>query len=341
MTPPHLTGECATYRLGAKAPDGQILVSVDRDVNWSLRTPRAVRSAALDTGSAPQGHAAPGANILSSLGESTGRMREGPGRGRWNVVGAAGRRPARLGRGRFGAAAALAALGLAAAAAGFVSLAEAAARSVPPLRQATTSADAQRFTFDRTAWRAITLDQVFPPVYHTLAGDPMQGAARDYTRIGVAPAADCRAAFDPDLARLLSGHPCGPVLRVDYTDATRTIVATVGLAVLGTGPADELDVNAATAVPHADLRPRALAFPGTPAAGFGDAQRVAFHVLAESDAPILSFAAVGFSDGRPATADPGQEALDQSGAEGAATDLGNMAGARLEQALSDLWARRA
>jgi hypothetical protein len=209
---------------------------------------------------------------------------------------------------------------------------------VQPLREATLSVDAQRFTFDRTAWRAVPLDEVFPPVYHTLAGNAMQGANRDYTRIGVAPAADCRTAFDPDLARLLAAHPCGPVLRVDYTDATRTMVATVGLAVLGTGPAEELDVNAATVAPHVDLRPRAVAFPGTPAAGFGDTQRVASHVLASASAPVLAFAAVGFSDGRPASADPGRDAVDQSGAQTTAADLGNMASTRLEQALTELWA---
>jgi hypothetical protein len=168
----------------------------------------------------------------------------------------------------------------------------------------------------------------------------MRGAVRDYTRIGIAPAADCRTAFDPALARLLSAHPCGPVLRADYTDATRTMVATIGLAVLGTGPADQLDVNAATAGHHDDLRPRALAFSGTPAAGFGDAQRVAFHVRASPDAPFVVFTAVGFSDGRPASADPGHDALGQSGAESTATDLTDLASARLENALSDLWTRR-
>jgi hypothetical protein len=55
----------------------------------------------------------------------------------------------------------------------------------------------------------------------------------------------------------------------------------------------------------------------------------------------VGFAAVGFSDGRPASADPGRDALDQSGAQSAATDLGDMADVRLEQALADLWARRA
>jgi hypothetical protein len=246
-----------------------------------------------------------------------------------------------MGRARVVAAALLAALGLSAAAGGFAGLSRATSRNVQPVREAMAPADAQRFTFDRTAWRAVAIDAVFPPVYHTIARSPMEGAIRDYTRIGVAPAADCRTAFDPGLARLLSAHPCGPVLRVDYTDATRTLVATVGFVVLGTVPADEVDVNAATTGHHDDLRPRALAFPGTPAAGFGDAQRVAFHVLASANAPIVGFAAVGFSDGRPASADPGRDALDQSGAQSTATDLGDMADIRLEQALTDLWARRA
>jgi hypothetical protein len=248
--------------------------------------------------------------------------------------------PRPIGRVRRAAAAALFVLGLAAGAGAFLGLDQAAARSVEPLREATASPAAQRFTFDRSAWRSIAIDDVFPPVYHTLARAPMDGAVRDYTRIGVAPAADCRTAFDADLARLLAAHPCGPVLRVDYTDATRTMVATVGLAVLGTGPADELDLNAETVGHHDDLRPRALAFPGTPAAGFGNAQRVAFRVLAAPDAPFVRFAAVGFSDGRPATAVPGRDALIQSGAEDTATDLGDMAGTRLQLLLADLWARR-
>jgi len=268
-------------------------------------------------------------------------MREGPGRAEWRLVeAAAGSRPRPLGRTRSAAAAALFVLGLAATGGAFVGLEQATARSVEPLREAAAPADVQRFAFDRAAWRAVAIDDVFPPVYHTLAKQPMDGAVRDYTRIGVAVAADCRTAFDPDLARLLSAYPCGPVLRVDYTDATRTMVATVGLAVLGTGPADELDLNAATLGHHDDLRPRAVAFPGTPAAGFGDAQRVAFRVLAAPDAPFVRFAAVGFSDGRPATADPGRDALSLSGAEDTATDLGDMAGTRLQLTLADLWARR-
>jgi hypothetical protein len=248
--------------------------------------------------------------------------------------------PARLpGRARVVAAALLAALGVSAAAGAFVALGTAVSRSVRPLREASTSAQAQWFTFDRAAWRGVAVDDVFPPVYHTFAKEPMAGATRDYTRIGVAPVADCRAAFDPALARLLSSRPCGPVLRADYTDATRTMVATVGLSILGTEPPDQQELNAATIGHHDDLRPRAVAFAGTPAAGFGDAQRVAFQVLASPTAPVLDFAVVGFSDGRPATAVPGADAVDQSGAEDTAVDLGDMVDARMEHALSDLWKR--
>jgi hypothetical protein len=55
-----------------------------------------------------------------------------------------------------------------------------------------------------------------------------------------------------------------------------------------------------------------------------------------ASAPDVGFATVGFSDGRPASADPGRDALDQSGAETTATDLANMASTRLEAALTEL-----
>jgi hypothetical protein len=263
-------------------------------------------------------------------------MRDGPGRAQPHPR--PGVEP--LGRARLVAAVLLAALGVASAAVAFVGLGQAAARSVQPLRVANAPEVEQRFAFDRLAWRAVALDDVFPPVAHTIAGGSPPGGARDFTRIGVAPAASCGTAFDPGLARLLSAYPCGPVMRVDYTDATRTIVATVGVAVLGTTPTDEMDLNADTSGHHDDLRPKTVAFPGTAAAGFGDAQRVTFHVLASPNAPIVDFAAVGFSDGRPASADAGRGAIDQSGAQGAAADLSDLAGGRMEQALSDLWGRQ-
>jgi hypothetical protein len=112
------------------------------------------------------------------------------------------------------------------------------------------------------------------------------------------------------------------------------------VAVLGTAPEDQRDISAATAGRHDDLRPRAVAFPGTAASGFGDAQRMAFRAGASDHSPFLTFAVVGFSDGRPAAADPGQDALDQSGGQLAAIDLQAMVEARVEAAIDDRWAHR-
>jgi hypothetical protein len=250
------------------------------------------------------------------------------------------RRAGGAGGARLLGAAVLAIIGASVVATGLIGLSRAVALSAGPLREASMSTEAQRFIFDRRALRTVAIDDLFPPVYHTTTAAPMLGARRDFTRIGVAPVADCGSSFDPGLARLLSAHPCGPVLRVGYTDASRTLVAIVGIAVLGTGPEEQHDVNAATAGRHDDLRPRAVAFPGTAAAAFGDPQRVAFRVMASDRAPFLCFAVVGFSDGRPASADQGQEALDQSGSQLAAIDLEGMTHTRLEAAVDDLWARR-
>jgi hypothetical protein len=230
-------------------------------------------------------------------------------------------------------------VGLACVAAGLVQLGPAVAASVRPLREAATSPLEQRFTFDRRAWRAVAVDDLFPPVYHSTTAAPLLGSERDFTRIGLAQPADCRAALDPALVRLLSAHPCGPVLRAGYTDATGTLVATVGLAVLGTDPADEHEVSAATESDHDDLGAIPVAFPGTPAAGFGAGQRVAFRVLAADEAPFLTFAVVGFSDGRPAAADPGPDARDQSGAQLTAVDLEQMVDRRITAATDALWAK--
>jgi hypothetical protein len=230
-------------------------------------------------------------------------------------------------------------LGVVSATAGFAGLYLAGSRAVGPIREAGKTEEAQRFDFVRRAWTAVAVDDVFPPVYHTTAG-PQPTASRDFTRLGVAPPADCRAAFDPGLARLLSAHPCGPVLRAGYTDATRTLVATVGVAVLGSSPEEQRDLSAATADRHDDLRPHALPFPGTAASAFSDPQRVTFQVFASAGEPFLAFAVVGFADGRPASADPGQEALTQSGALQTAIDLQSMASGRIQHATDTMWSNR-
>ncbi len=240
---------------------------------------------------------------------------------------------------RLVAAGALAALGLTAAAGGFLGLSLAAYHGIGLLRDAGTTAETQRFAFDRLAWQAVPVDDLFPTLYRSTTAAPLNGAERVFTRIGLAPPADCRSAFDPDLVRLLAAHPCGPVLRAGYTDATQTLVATVGVAFLGTTPAAERDISAATTGQHDDLRPRALSFSSTAAATFGDAQRVAFRVFADPGGPFVAFAVTGFADGRPASADPGRDAVDQSGALLMAIDLEAMVDLRIETTTDALRAR--
>ena len=230
-------------------------------------------------------------------------------------------------------------VGLAAVAGGLAGAAVVTSRSVGPLLEAAAPAQEQRFAFERRAWAAIAVDDLFPPTYASTTATPLSGDERDFTRIGVARPAACRAALDPALVRLLPAATCGPVLRAGYTDATRTLVATVGVAVLGGTTAEQRDVSAATQTHHDDLGAHPLAFPGTPAAGFGDAQRLAFRVFGDADAPFLAFAVVGFSDGRPASADPGPDAADQSGAHLTAVDLEELVNRRVASATDALWAR--
>jgi hypothetical protein len=256
-----------------------------------------------------------------------------------SVPGAAA--PARaLGAARRLAVAVLGLAGVALVAGGLVQLSLAGHRALDQVQQVGTTDDTRRFAFDREAWRSLAVDEVFPPTYSTRSAAADGSATRTFTRIAVGPPAGCQQAFDEALVRLLSAAGCGPVLRADYTDATQTLVATMGVAVLRDTQAQQHDLNVATAAPHDDLRPRPLAVPGTAAASFHDAQRLAFELHAPADEPFVFFAVTGLADGRPATADPGSEAVAQSGAALVATSLESVATRQTDQAVARLWQRR-
>jgi hypothetical protein len=238
------------------------------------------------------------------------------------------------------AAALLALLGLALMGAGLVGLGVAGHRATDQLRKVGTTAASQRFAFDREAWRAIPVDALFPPRHSLPEATAEDAAGRDLVRVAVPAPADCRSAFDPALAQLVAGLGCGPVLRADYADATQTLVATVGVAFLHGTPAQQQDLDLATGGAHDDLQARPVAAPGTAAASFGPAQRLASAVHAPGDEPYLFFAVAGFADGRPAAADPGPEAAAQSGAGLLATGLASLVALRTDDAVGTLWARR-
>jgi hypothetical protein len=148
-------------------------------------------------------------------------------------------------------------------------------------------------------WFALPAGKIFPAtVSYRLSGrdlNSVHGLALAARRVTIATSTDCRPAVSPVAARILRRLGCKAVLRATYLDASGSLVATVGIAVLP-------DSDAATAV-VTQLGHRASAEPlssmpvaRTMAARFGDPQRQLSQVTAAGPYVILSTA--GFADGR-------------------------------------------
>jgi hypothetical protein len=181
------------------------------------------------------------------------------------------------------------------------------------------------FATARNVWRNTPVDQLFPPTYTEKGGGP-GGADRSWTRIGVAPPAGCAAAFDPLLRKVLAPVGCVRLLRATYVDSTSTTVTTVGLLVTsGEAPAmSALNLRWSNDKlgQRADLVPKAVAFPGTAAASFGDRQRGSWAVQVSADLPFVVYAVSGFADGRTMPTPQPAEKADADGATTAAAQAG-------------------
>ncbi|MFD3540613.1 hypothetical protein ACFWUQ_14060 [Streptomyces sp. NPDC058662] len=156
-------------------------------------------------------------------------------------------------------------------------------------------------------WRSAPVDSLLPPVLAGPSTGP-GGADRTWTRVALAPDADCAAALAPDWQALLAATGCARVLRATYTDATRSSLVTVGLVFTpGSGPA------------MAELAGR---LPAPPAYGFADGQRAAWHASVRPEAPVVVYTVSAFADGRPLDAPlPAAEAV-KEGATGAVAQAG-------------------
>ncbi|WRZ26120.1 hypothetical protein OHT59_37655 [Streptomyces sp. NBC_00243] len=174
-------------------------------------------------------------------------------------------------------------------------------------------------------WHSVPVDQLFPPTVQGEGAGP-GGADRTWTRVAVAPDTGCADAFDPLLRKALAPVGCLRLLRATYTDATRSLVTTVGLLFT------KADATAMTALQarfqkegldsRTDLMPRPYAAEGTVAAGFGDDQRASWTVSVLTDAPVVVYAVSGFADGRAVTdPQPAQDAM-KSGATTAPAQAG-------------------
>jgi hypothetical protein len=164
-----------------------------------------------------------------------------------------------------------------------------------------TTAGAQSYEAAAGLWHNTPVDQLFPPVVRGDDAGPGQ-ADRTWQRLAVAPDSGCAHAFDPLLSKALAPVGCQRLLRATYTDATHSYVTTVGLLFTKADAAgmralrsrftkDGLDRRT-------DLMPRPYAAKGTPAAGFGDAQRASWALSIHTDMPVVVYAVSGFADGR-------------------------------------------
>jgi hypothetical protein len=150
-------------------------------------------------------------------------------------------------------------------------------------------------------WRAWPAGQIFPRTLgYELPGYAFRGVRGLHLtahRVGIARMAHCASAVDAAAAKILTGQGCQVVLRATYVDATRSLVTTVGVAVMPTPAAAS---SAATALSAGSgVRPGIVPvpFPRTIAARFGEQERQL--TVATSDGPYLVLSAAGFADGRP------------------------------------------
>ncbi len=156
-------------------------------------------------------------------------------------------------------------------------------------------------------WRSAPVDTLFPPVLAGPAAGP-GGSNRIWTRIALAPDADCPAALPAEWQGLLAATGCTRVLRATYTDATRSFLITAGM-VFTPG-----DARAMTALTGRLTAPRAY--------GFADSQRAAWTASVIDKAPVVVYAVSSFADGRLLDAPRPAEDVMKKDATGAVAQAG-------------------
>lgn len=213
--------------------------------------------------------------------------------------GAGGSRPGGLAarRRRFAAFSLLLLVGLAGLAAAAVGI----AHGVLP-RQFTAAQRHQITGWEmERQWRVLSAGQIFPASvsYPVSAADlnATSGLTLQARRLAISSPESCTAAFAAAAGRVLARDGCSTVLRATYVDSSASMVATIAVAVLpaGASASSVLGDLAGTATGPAGS---VLTFPvpGTPAAGFSDAQRQLS--LSDGAGPYVILSTAGFSDDR-------------------------------------------
>ena len=191
-------------------------------------------------------------------------------------------------------------------------------------------------------WRTTPKDKIFPAkVPYDLAGDQIGvPGSLDLTarRLGIARQATCAKAIGaaPPALSMLDRNGCQALLRATYTDATSSLVLTVGVAVLRNQrsaiSAAHYLTGSLTAIEgaqakHLLLRP--VSVPDSPASAFAGHQRQLSWVVGSGSYLVLATA--GYADGRPRVAlgsDPYTMMEMASLARGVATDIAGPLGSQ-------------
>ncbi|MER7542272.1 hypothetical protein [Actinomadura sp.] len=143
-------------------------------------------------------------------------------------------------------------------------------------------------------YRTWPAGRIFPAELPYTLGQASPETAR---RVGIGADTRCEAAADDALVRSLTSRGCRAVLRATYLDQAQGLAVTVGVVVFPGEPAAREAVEwFSDGAPSPGLR--ALPFPGSVAARFGDAARQAS--AAAQRGPYVVAATAGYADGRPA-----------------------------------------
>jgi hypothetical protein len=146
-------------------------------------------------------------------------------------------------------------------------------------------------------WRTWPAGRIFPASVHYQLPGLLFGESTQLTltahRDGIAPQSGCDNAVDQKLAVVLDKRGCQAVLRATYTDATGSMVTTIGVAIMHSAAPQVASLPSGSG-----LRPgvQAVPFPGTLAAGFHDRQRQLSGAVRYG--PYLILYTAGYTDGR-------------------------------------------
>jgi hypothetical protein len=149
-------------------------------------------------------------------------------------------------------------------------------------------------------WRALPSSAIFPDrVRYVVPSDVVDATselALAARRLSIGPQTGCAAALSAATARILTRYGCTAVLRATYVDASGSMVATIAVAVLPGSAAASTALNALDgANSGVGKLIRAMRVPGTPAAGFGQAQRQVSNAV--DAGPYLILSTAGFAEG--------------------------------------------